>query len=225
MRYLIMITMVFSLLEAEDIKILQYSGVTTTHADKEVYIHRAKHKKCYNVGVTPENIFGGDFSGAKVPQECKRAFTISLGVEQPMHLDPKIETLGELEVLHHIQAIDFESESYILIDTRRKEWYRQMTIPHAVNIPKEEIAFDPDFPEDFDKSLKQLRVSKDKNGTLDFSHAKVAVLFCNGAWCTQSAKAIKLLVKMGYPKEKLKWYRGGMQDWVNMGFSVVKQKR
>jgi hypothetical protein len=47
------------------------------------------------------------------------------------------------------------------------------------------------------------------------------VLFCNGAWCGQSPTNIKALLSFGYPPHKLKWYRGGMQAWEQMGFTTV----
>jgi hypothetical protein len=30
------------------------------------------------------------------------------------------------------------------------------------------------------------------------------------------------LLRFGYPAEKIKWYRGGMQNWANMGFTTIK---
>jgi rhodanese-related sulfurtransferase len=27
---------------------------------------------------------------------------------------------------------------------------------------------------------------------------------------------------LGYPAERIKWYRGGMQDWVSAGLTTVK---
>ena len=56
----------------------------------------------------------------------------------------------------------------------------------------------------------------------DFSKAKTLVMFCNGMWCGQSPANIKTLLKYGYPPEKIKWYRGGMQDWEILGLSTVK---
>ena len=224
MKLIIMIGFLYAVLVADDISALQYSGVNTTYNDKEVFVERHKDKKCRKVGITPENIFGGDFAGTAVPKECKKSFVVSLGVVQAMKIDDEIETVGELEVLHYLQLMDFEPEKYIVVDTRRAEWFDKITIPHAVNIPKSEIEYDPEFPEYFDKSLQVLHIKKDKKGKLDFSEAKDAILFCNGSWCTQSAIAIKALVKLGYPKKKLHWYRGGLQDWMGMGFSVVRGK-
>jgi hypothetical protein len=30
------------------------------------------------------------------------------------------------------------------------------------------------------------------------------------------------LLKFGYPAEKIKWFRGGMQTWEVLGFNTVK---
>ena len=70
--------------------------------------------------------------------------------------------------------------------------------------------------------MKLLHIQK-VGDDYDFSHAKTALFFCNGAWCVQSRVAIQKLILMGYPKEKLLWYRGGLQDWLLFGFSVVKK--
>jgi rhodanese-related sulfurtransferase len=56
----------------------------------------------------------------------------------------------------------------------------------------------------------------------DYSHAKTLVLFCNGMWCGQSPASIKTLLKYGYPPEKLKYYRGGMQTWEILGLTTIK---
>ena len=53
--------------------------------------------------------------------------------------------------------------------------------------------------------------------------AKTLLLFCNGSWCSQSPNAIMSLVNLGYPLEKLLWYRGGMQDWLIYDFTVSKK--
>ncbi len=205
----------------DDIKVLQF-GISTSFEEKEIYIQRLKHPKCLKVGVTPDNIFGGNLAGKNVPKECQKSFVTSLGVIQPISLDKEIKTVGELEVLKFLQMLDFEPEDYVLVDTRGKEWFDKFTIPHAVNIAKNDMILDIEFPEDFAKNLKHLNITQDKKHKLHFEKAKKAILFCNGSWCTQSAKAIKALVKLGYPKNKIYWYRGGLQDWVGSGFTVEK---
>ncbi len=61
------------------------------------------------------------------------------------------------------------------------------------------------------------------DGQWDFRNAKTLVMFCNGIWCPQSSANIKTLLGLGYPAYKLKWYRGGMQDWVSVGLTTVNK--
>ena len=61
----------------------------------------------------------------------------------------------------------------------------------------------------------------EKDGNWNFDSARELILFCNGLWCGQSPRAIKSLLKIGYPSDKLFWYRGGMQAWQLLGLSTV----
>ena len=223
MKSFIIILILLSFINAnEDITSLQFEGINTSYKEKEIFIKRLTNPKCLKVGITPENIFGGDLAGEKVPKECQKSFVTSLGVIQPISIDNNIYTVGELEVLKFLELWDFNPEKYALVDARKRTWYEKLTIPHSVNIPYTEIAYDSDFPKDFERNLKLLNIKKDKKGKLDFSVAKEAIVFCNGSWCVQSARAIKTLIKLGYPKKKLFWYRGGLQDWIGLGFTVIK---
>ena len=223
MKWLLMLFFCSSVLfSADSLSALQYAGVSTAYNGKTHTITRKKDPQCAKIGVTLESVLYGRVRGKDVPKACRKVFVTTLGVIQPMKLDKEIETVGELEVLALIQALDFDPESYILIDARAKKWFREITIPHSVNIPTASIAYD-EFNLFYEENLKHLNITKDANGTLDFSQAKEAIIYCNAAWCTQSDKAIKELIKLGYPKKKLKWYRGGLQDWMSMGFSVVRK--
>ena len=64
----------------------------------------------------------------------------------------------------------------------------------------------------------------ESEGLLNFSKAKTLVMFCNGMWCGQSPNNILNLLKLGYPSHKIKWYRGGMQDWEILGLTTVPGK-
>lgn len=223
MKILIMMIALSAFLYADAVsKALQINGVRTNYKEKEIFVSRMKNPKCLKVGVTPENVFGGDLAGRHVPRECKKTFVTSLGVVQSMKIDDEIVTVGEIEVLKFLQLLDFEPEKYIIVDARSKEWFKKVSIPHAVNIPYLNIKYYEDFPDDIDRNMLLLNVKKDKKGVLDFSKAKEAIVYCNGSWCPQSVKMIKALAALGYPKKKLFWYRGGLQDWIGSGFTVVK---
>ena len=58
-------------------------------------------------------------------------------------------------------------------------------------------------------------------GRWDYQQARTLALWCNGPWCDQSPRAIRALLKLGYPAAKLKYYRGGMQEWKLLGLTTV----
>ena len=225
MLSMIMPLMLFSV---ENPMVLQLTGVKTQHqypngVTKEILIEREIPVSCLNVGIEIQSIFSGDFAGVNVPKECQKSFVTVVGKAQPMIIEQGVQTVGEVEVLDFIKnKLGKLPLDYILVDSRKRDWFEQMTIPSAVNIAYDEIEYDDKSPEDFTRVMKLLRIQKVGDG-YDFSHVKTALFFCNGAWCVQSRIAIQKLIKMGYPKEKLLWYRGGLQDWLLFGFSVVKK--
>lgn len=147
--------------------------------------------------------------------------TTDRGTPQPMILAPGVETVGELEFIEYMKKAQTD-ETIAIIDSRKPGWYAKLRIPGAVNVPY------TDFNEK-DSAISAMEdemgvVQKD-DGTLDFTNAKTLVLYCNGYWCGQTPGMVKkakfALLKMGYPTEKIKYYRGGMQAWTSLGFTVV----
>ncbi|MGB5965453.1 MAG: rhodanese-like domain-containing protein, partial [Sulfurimonadaceae bacterium] len=219
---LLILSVLSSILLADDVTSIQFSGVEVTYKDKEMSIKRLRHPECLKVGITPYNIFGGNLAARAIPRECKRSIVTALGTTQPMKIDKEIETVGELEVLKFLAILEFEPDKYALIDARDPQWYEEMTIPNSINIPYAHMKKDENLSKEYTRTLKLLNIEIDKNGKLDFSLAKEVILFCNANWCVQSVWAVKSLVKMGYPKNKIFWYRGGLQDWAGSGFTTVK---
>ena len=143
---------------------------------------------------------------------------------QPMSIDPKVETIGELETLDYLKRSS-AGEPIMVIDARTPEWLMRGTIPGSVNIPWTKLSVKgaeawEDAATAEDVIINRFGAKK-QGDKLDFSTAKTLVLFCNGPWCEQSTANIKLLLKKGYPADKIKWYRGGMQDWTGFGLSTV----
>jgi rhodanese-related sulfurtransferase len=153
---------------------------------------------------------------AKTSRPCP-AFCI-----QPGTIAPGVDTIGELEVLHYLKKMSDGDKSILVIDSRTPDWVAKGTIPGAVNIPWDQLnigKFDPITVQDI---LEKQLGGKFQDGFWDFTNAKTLVLFCNGMWCGQSPTNIKGLLKIGYPAQKIKWYRGGMQDWEVLGLTTAK---
>jgi rhodanese-related sulfurtransferase len=141
---------------------------------------------------------------------------------QPSTLAPGVETIGELEVLGYLKKIADGDDSILVVDSRTPDWVTKGTIPGSVNIPWTSLnpARGAD-PISISEILTGRFGVKEQEGLWDFSAAKTLVMFCNGMWCGQSPNNIMNLLKFGYPADKLKWYRGGMQDWEILGLTTV----
>jgi rhodanese-related sulfurtransferase len=111
------------------------------------------------------------------------------GTIGPMEVAPGVRTVGELEVIEHIEA------GRPLIDTRNAESFASGTIPTARNIPLAEL---DERIDEVDRDVK-------------------TVLFCNGPACAATPQAIHKLLAAGHPASQLRYYRGGMHDWLTLG--------
>jgi len=141
---------------------------------------------------------------------------------QPMQLEAGVETLGELEVMDYLKRISQGESKLMVIDSRTPDWYAKGTIPGAVNIAYAQnmAGIATDLP-GVKKVLLDVFGVKVSAGVYDFDDAYTLAIFCNGPWCGQTPNYIRTLRLLGYPAGKLKWYRGGMQDWCSLGLSVI----
>lgn len=191
----------------------------TLEDDRELVIKREKTAQCLDIDFTPESILGGNMAAKSIPQNCKKAFVSAIGKITPIKFSDKIETYGELEVLEFIEKAQ-SNENMLLVDSRTTDWYLQKTIPTAVNIPYTFLK-KSQYPEDFEDIMELIGGVKTKKG-YDFSNAKELLLFCNASWCGQSPASMRKLIALGYPEEKLKWYRGGIQSWLGLNLPVIE---
>lgn len=141
---------------------------------------------------------------------------------QPMKLTAGVETFGELEVLDFLKRINEGESALMVIDSRTPDWYAKVTIPGSINIPyAQNMAGEATDLAGVRKTLLSNFGVKETNGMYDFSTASTLAIFCNGPWCGQTPNYIRTLLSLGYPAAKLKWYRGGMQDWCSLGLTVA----
>jgi rhodanese-related sulfurtransferase len=141
---------------------------------------------------------------------------------QPGMLAPGVKTIAELEMLQYLQKVSAGDKTVMVIDSRTPDWVERGTIPGAVNIPWDKLNIGKSDPITVQEIMEKQLGAKQQDGFWDFSDAKTLVMFCNGPWCGQSPTNIKGLLKIGYPADKIKWYRGGMQDWEVLGLTTVK---
>ncbi len=211
-RFLILITslglgLFTAKLPAAEVNITSdIESVTVKHGDTDVSIMRNQNQK---------NTVNPAF--AKTSRKCP-PFCI-----QPSVLAPGVETIAELEVLDYLKRMSEGDDSIVVIDSRTPAWVAKGTIPGAINIPWTSLnpAKGAD-PISIGEILEGRFNARNLEGLWNFRDARTLVLFCNGMWCGQSPNNIQNLLGFGYPAHKIKWYRGGMQNWEILGLTTVK---
>ncbi len=140
---------------------------------------------------------------------------------QPIKLMDGVQTVGELELIDFIKNKVYTKKG-LLVDARLKKMFQLETIPGAINIP---FTVATVKSEKVKKALFKALGAKDKgDGTFDFASAKDLAVFCNGVWCGSSPRFIRSIIANGYPKEKVLYYRAGLQSWKLLGLTTVIHK-
>jgi len=192
--------------------------------------HGAELVKVQRIQDTSHTIEG---SFAKTSRPCP-PFCVN-----PLNIGEGVATVAELEVIKFMETA-LQQGNGVMIDARTPGWHEKGTIPGSINIPFsvfEKPDDDPELVEVLERlgarernevsavmrSLEKLGLfgGNEKTDTWDFSEAKQLLLWCNGPWCGQSPRAIRAMVSLGYPAEKLYYYRGGMQMWQSLGLTTV----
>ncbi len=183
----------------------------------------------------PEYELRGYFArtGRKCPPFCLR----------PMVAAPGVETVGEIEVFAFMEN-ELRDGQGLLIDARTPAWFQKGTIPGSINVPFNQMTKPISDPEmaavlrtfgakpreqvgTFTRMMEQWGIydAQYKTRDWDFTDAKTLLLWCNGPFCGQSPRAIQGLIDVGYPTDKLLYYRGGLQVWQLFGLTTILPDR
>jgi len=142
---------------------------------------------------------------------------------QPFQINPNVDVVGELELLDFISDKAIRGKG-ILLDGRLPPWHAQSTIPSAINLPFS--IFNNKIETTIIRRLfLLLGVEQLSQNKWDFSGAKELLIFGNGVWGNQATNTIKNLLTLGYPANKIHWYRGGLQDWQQVGLTTISKNR
>lgn len=227
--YILYFLLLTSLLMAEERTGFEYTGIKVKHMyskdnAKPYIIKREIPSECKKKELLSNTyVWTGNYAHPDVPEACKSTYVHTTGKLQPIKLHDEVETYGELETLAFIKEMQ-SNDNLLLIDSRKEKWFVYMTIPSAINMPYYYFSERKTHEFEFEHALKYMGVKIfDQKRHYDFENAKILLIFCNGAWCSQSPMMIHALVEAGYPEEKIKWYRGGMQSWVAAGMTSTRK--
>lgn len=227
-KYFTMALLLTSYIFSQEIG-LEYEGIPVKTIDKKghtVYrvVKRNIPKECEKMPINNTMLWGGNYAHTKVPESCKSTYVHTVGGHLfPMYIDEDISTYGELEVLAFMKKMQTD-DSMMLIDACKEEFYDYRTIPGAVNMPFHHFKERESFEFEFEQHMRALGVYiNERDDSLDFTKAKTITIFCNGPWCSLSVTMIQALLDIGYPTERINWYRGGMQEWLAAGMTSTRK--
>ncbi len=132
----------------------------------------------------------------------------------PMKID-NIKTVGELETIEFMKSLK-KNRNRLVVDVRSSVEYKQNSLPTAINIPYSMLTPNSKYREEI---LKLLGVRKLKKGW-HFKYVYKLLIFDNGILDNRAIKMINSLIKIGYPKNKILYYRGGVDSWRELGLTL-----
>jgi len=188
----------------------KYDKVKITPEMSYIYVyHKGKAVKVHRIQDTKHKLTG-EYANIYRPGKYI----------QPIKMHPSIQTIGEVEILKFMQN-KVNKKKGLLIDLRPKVDYAKESIPSAVNIPSSI----KDDKIKIEKILKILGAKRNVDGTLDTHIAMDVAFYCHGLWCDKSSDFIKAFMSVGYPADKMYYYRGGFQMWKILGFTTVANQK
>jgi len=128
-----------------------------------------------------------------------------------------VKTFGELEVLAFIDKLK-EKKGRLFIDVRENPLYKKETIPGAINLPFSMLKDGSKYQGEVLHLLgAKLRKS---NAKWSFKKAQRLLIFGDSATTPEASSALKKLLELGYPSNKLYYYRGGLSAWKSLGLTT-----
>lgn len=126
-----------------------------------------------------------------------------------------VQTLVEPEVLEFLAQIVGKNQG-LLVDARLPKGREMGFIPGSVSLPAETVGPNSEFRDDILKALGA-RAFED---VFNFADAQSLVVYDSGPTQHDAKALITNLLAAGYPPEKIRYYRGGMQVWAVLGLTI-----
>ena len=126
-----------------------------------------------------------------------------------------IETLVEADVIEFLVSAVGKNRG-LLVDGRMPAERAMGYIPGSVNLPFETVEPSNEFREEILKALG----ARAFEGVFNFANAQNLVVYDNGPTQNDAGVLISHLLEAGYPPQKIRYYRGGMQVWSVLGLTI-----
>ena len=107
-----------------------------------------------------------------------------------------------------------------MIDSRNAADRTSGFITASVNVPGKLLL--PENP--FLNDIMQAMGARSFEGSLNFADTLPLMIFDDGPSTTDTPNLINSLLALGYPAEKISYYRGGMLVWTALGLNTKDAK-
>ncbi|UWQ99679.1 hypothetical protein K3729_02470 [Rhodobacteraceae bacterium S2214] len=126
-----------------------------------------------------------------------------------------VETITENRVIDFM-ANELANGQGLLIDSRLPSDRAIGFLPASASIPHTLVTPDNPLLPDILKALG----ARSMLGAFNFSDAMTLVVFDAGPTTMDAHHLVNALIDAGYPADKIKYYRGGMQVWSSLGLTT-----
>lgn len=133
----------------------------------------------------------------------------------PMKAADGVETVDEAQVLAFLET-KVGTNIGLALDARASQDRVGGFIPGSVMLPPRVVD-----PRNLgrDDVLRALG-AREFDGVFNYADAKHLLIYDQGPATDDAGLLVRHLIAAGYPPEKIKYYRGGMQVWSVLGFTI-----
>ena len=133
----------------------------------------------------------------------------------PLSAGDGIATVDELTVLGFLRGAVARGDG-LLIDARSPDRRSQGAIPASVNVPVTLLGTDNPYRVEILLALG----AREMEGAFNFADALPLTIYDDGPATFDAPRMIATLADLGYPVDRLSYYRGGLRDWAALGLTI-----
>ena len=133
----------------------------------------------------------------------------------PMKAANGVATLDEPQVLSFL-VDEVANSQGLMVDARTPEERARGFIPGSINLPYSTV----DPKQNYWPGVVTALGAKVQSGGFDFADVQALLVYDTGPSSDEAGKLVRNLIEVGYPADKIKYYRGGMQVWSVLGFNI-----
>lgn len=137
----------------------------------------------------------------------------------PMQVAEGVQTLDETQVLEFL-VTEVAANKGLMVDARMPEDRAKGFIPGTVSLPH--ATLDPE--NNYRKDILRALGAREFDGVFNFTDARQLLVYDAGPGTNDAGVLVQHLLDEGYPPELIRYYRGGMQVWAVLGFSIEEAK-